>query len=163
MHKLPVALMFALTLAACGKKLDGAQTTTDHYKETVGAAAAIGDLKVSAASEGDAVTVTFAPPDAAWKDPRPQRVAAGAPQAFLARAGCKLTAKRTDGGSAAIDPKQTCAAGEETLTVEGGTVYVIDRVLYVDLYGELGGKGGPSGKFALVYPFGIVDEPLKLP
>jgi hypothetical protein len=156
--------MFALTLASCGKKLDGAQTTTDHYKETVGASELIGDLKVSAASEGDAVTVTFAPPDAAWKDPRPPRIGADAPQAFLARSGCKLTAKRTDGGSAAIEPKQSCAVGDETLTVESGTVYVIDGVLYVDLFGQLGRKGGGQpAKFALVYPFGIVDQPLKMP
>jgi len=160
MFKLSVAFILVLTLSACGKQLDGTQTSTDHYSESEGR---IGDLKVTSVAVSDAVRVTFASPDPGWQDPRPPRIPAAAPQSFLARAGCTLTATRKDRSTAAFDPGQSCTTGDETLTGLRGTVWVDDSVLYVEVFGDLNrkGDGGPV-RFVLMYPYIIVEDPLKL-
>jgi hypothetical protein len=143
--------------AACGSSTDdlsGTHTSTDHFREYRPGGERVGDVQMTVVGSGDTVTVSFAPPAADWKDPRGEKIPAGSPVALVARASCKLTARK-DGKYFTLEG-QVCDLGNRKLTIGGGShVYMRDGVLYASIAGST-----EDGQYDLTYPLQLDRDPL---
>jgi hypothetical protein len=149
------AVAAAILAAACGQPLDGTQLSTDYYREVVSGEQYLGAVAVRVVTTGDATTVSFAPAERTWKDPRPAGRGPGNPP--MVSAGCSLKATRTSDKLATIASGQTCTHEGRTLIIERGSVWVAADVINVDIAARVDGR-----EYLFTYPMAMNGDPLPL-